>query len=78
MNDNFLYELRNPPPPEFAARLKARLDVQENDARQQRRAIKWFVLGAILMGGTALAFVSPSVRQAAWTMIVQLRGAPTF
>ena len=78
MNDDFLYELRNPPPPEFVARLKARLDLQANDAREQRRAIKWFVLGAMLMGGTALAFVSPSVRQAAWTMIVQLRGAPTL
>jgi ABC-type phosphate transport system substrate-binding protein len=76
MNDNFLYELRTPPSPEFASRLKARLDLQANEARQRRRSVRWFVFGAILMGGTALALVSPSVRQAAWTMIVQLRGSP--
>jgi phosphate transport system substrate-binding protein len=76
MNDNFLYDLRSPPSPQFAARLKARLDLQASETRQKRRAFKWFVFGAILMGGTALAFVSPSVRQAAWTMVVQFRGSP--
>lgn len=74
MNDNFLYELRTQPSPEFAARLKARIDLQASETRQKRREFKWFVFGAILMGGTALAFVSPSVRQAAWTMVVQFRG----
>jgi hypothetical protein len=75
MNDNFLYELRSPPPPEFASRLKARLDLQASEARQKRRSFTWFVVGAILMGGTALAFVSPAVRQATLAKITQWRGA---
>jgi phosphate transport system substrate-binding protein len=77
MNDNFLYELRSPPPAGFAARLKARLDLQASEARQKRRAFKWFVFGAILMGGTALAFVSPSLRQATVAMIMRFRGTAT-
>jgi hypothetical protein len=52
MSDHFLYELREPPPPEFAARLQKRLDRQPS---LRARSIK-LLLGCLLFG-TAFAFV---------------------
>jgi hypothetical protein len=51
MNDDFLYELREPPPAAFAARLQSRLDRQ---APARARPIK-MLLGCFLFG-TAFAF----------------------
>jgi phosphate transport system substrate-binding protein len=75
IDDNFLYELRTQPPPGFASRLKAKLDRQANEADAKRRAFKWFVFGAILMGGTALALVSPSLRQATVARVMNFWGS---
>ncbi|HVF16302.1 MAG TPA: hypothetical protein VNA21_05305, partial [Steroidobacteraceae bacterium] len=77
MNDEFLYDLRAPPSQAFAAQLKARLDIHASDAQRQRRAVKWFTLGAIFMGGVALAFLSPAVREVAMALMLQFRGAPS-
>jgi phosphate transport system substrate-binding protein len=71
-DDNFLYALRTQPSSQFAARLKARLDRQASDAGDKRRSTAWFVFGAILMGGAALAYVSPSVRQASVAVIINV------
>jgi hypothetical protein len=51
MNDHFLYELREPPPAAFAARLQRRLDRQPSSGA---RSIK--LLLACLLFGTAFAF----------------------
>ncbi|HEV7715663.1 MAG TPA: hypothetical protein VGO53_08705, partial [Steroidobacteraceae bacterium] len=59
MNDEFLHRLRTEPPPEFAARLKARLD---RGAR--KRAMPWGAIVGVLLFGTAFAFVSPAARHA--------------
>jgi phosphate transport system substrate-binding protein len=74
MNDDFLYELRNNPPAEFATRLKAQLERQTVEMLRKQRAFRWAAIAAMLVGSTALAFVSPALRQATLTMIVQLRG----
>src|SRR5688572_18064039 len=74
MNDDFLYELRDNPPAEFATRLKAQLERQAVEMLRKQRAFRWAAIAAMLVGSTALAFVSPAVRQATLTMIVQLRG----
>jgi phosphate transport system substrate-binding protein len=62
VNDEFLYRLRQPPPPAFAARLRARLESQALRRRFRGRQITLYTLIACSLGGTALALVSPSVR----------------
>lgn len=74
MNDDFLYDLRNDPPAEFATRLKAQLERQTVEAQRKQRAFRWAAIAAMLVSTTALAFVSPTLRQATLTMIVQFRG----
>lgn len=74
MNDDFLYDLRNNPSAEFATRLKAQLERQTVEAQRRQRAFRWAAIAAMLVGSTAIAFVSPTVRQATLAMIVQLRG----
>ena len=56
MNDEFLYRLRKDPPPRFAARLKARLDVLAPPSLLASRSflIRTLVT-VILIGGSALA-----------------------
>jgi cytochrome c556 len=70
MNDDFLYRLRVDPSPEFAARLKVRLDAQSSG---MRRISRWGM--PMLIFGTAFALALPQVRDA----IVQLltRAPPT-
>jgi hypothetical protein len=58
MNDHFLYELREPPPAAFAARLQRRLDRQPS---HRARSIK-LLLGCLLFG-TAFAFFYRGARQ---------------
>ena len=58
MNDHFLYELREPPPPAFAARLQRRLDRQ---SPLRARSIK-LLLGCLLFG-TVFAFVYRGAHQ---------------
>lgn len=74
MNDDFLYDLRNNPPSEFATRLKAQLERQTVETQRRQRAFRWASIAAVLVGSTALALVSPTVRQTALTMIVHVRG----
>jgi cytochrome c556 len=57
MNDDFLYRLRTEPSPELAARLKAKLGL----ALRKRVSSVRLIL-ALLVCGTALALVAPSVR----------------
>lgn len=54
MNDQFLYELRRPPPARFARRLKRQLDQQ---ASRPARRFSWSrtLLTLFLIGGSALA-----------------------
>jgi phosphate transport system substrate-binding protein len=77
MNDEFLYELRSPPPRAFAAQLKARLDIQASEGRSQRRAFRWSRLGVICMGSVSLAFFSPAVREGATSILFQFRALPS-
>jgi cytochrome c556 len=58
MNDDFLYRFRADPSPDFAARLKARLDAS---ASARKRGLRWGVFTLIF--GAALAFAVPAVRQ---------------
>lgn len=74
MNDDFLYDLRNNPPAEFATRLKAQLERQTVERQRKQRVFRWAAIAAMLVGSTAIAFVSPTVRQATVAVIVQLRG----
>lgn len=55
MNDEFLYRLRKDPPPEFAARLKARLDLQPRPWFATRSSLLRSVIVALLVGGSVLA-----------------------
>ena len=71
MNDEFLHRLRQPPPAAFAARLRARLESQAMVRRFRTRQFTLYALIACLLGGTALALVSPSVRTATASMIQQ-------
>ena len=59
MNDDFLYRLRVDPSPEFAARLKTRLDAQ---SRVAARAARWGI--PLLLFGAAFALALPQVRDA--------------
>jgi phosphate transport system substrate-binding protein len=63
MNDDFLHRLREPPPPAFAARLKARLDAIPGAAVPARRPItlRAMLLG-VLIGGAAFAVTAISIR----------------
>ena len=58
MNDDFLHRMRAAPPPEFLARLKAKLDRQTQAARFPRPLIVRAALIGLLMGGAAFAITS--------------------
>jgi len=67
MDDNFLHGLRRDPSPEFARRLKTRLDELDAHARTRRfspRAARWTALAASL-ALVAFAFTLPIVRAGA-------------
>ena len=75
MNDEFLHQLRTPPSPEFAARLKRRLDLQATAPSSRK---KYWLLGLLVVsiaGTTAVAFVSPA-RNVVATVIQRIAGAP--
>src|SRR6188768_205117 len=61
MNDQFLHRLREPPPLRFATALKAKLDLRAGVAATRKRFL--YLMSLLVIGGTALAFVSPSVRE---------------
>jgi phosphate transport system substrate-binding protein len=54
MNDQFLYDLRRPPPPAFSRRLKRQLD-QQASQRTNRFSLRRTLLTLFLIGGSALA-----------------------
>ena len=63
MNEELLYRLRPAPSPEFVARLKKKLDRQaETKASNRHRIFIRSLIGALLVGGTALAVTSLSDR----------------
>ena len=72
MNDEFLHRLRRPPPAAFAARLRARLESQAVARRFRSRHITLYALIACLLGGTALALVSPAVRTVASSVVQRM------
>lgn len=72
MNDDFLHQLRQPPPAAFAARLRARLESQSVVRRFRGRQFTLYALIACLLGSTSLALVSPSLRQVAGTVVRQM------
>jgi cytochrome c556 len=59
MNDRFLYRLRVEPSPEFATRLKARLDAQSRSTL--KRVSRWGI--PLLIFGVAFALSLPQVRE---------------
>jgi phosphate transport system substrate-binding protein len=62
MDDDFIYRLRPRPSPEFAARLKAKLDRQETPkSAQSWRSLRMLII-ALLIGGAAFAAVAFSIR----------------
>ena len=63
MNDDFLHRLRETPPPDFAARLKARLDEMPIEGAPVRRSItlRALLLG-FMIGGAAFAVTAISIR----------------
>lgn len=65
MNDEFLHRLRKPPPPRFAAALKARLDALDGTPRPAGTWLRTLLL-MFVAGGAAVA-----------TTLIVLRGAPT-
>jgi len=73
MNDDFLYGLRKPPPARFSANLKARLDRQGPLDDPRKRRTKLVTVIALLLGGGAFALASPTVRQAVFACIAELR-----
>jgi formylglycine-generating enzyme required for sulfatase activity len=62
MNDDFLHQLRRPPPLGFAARLRIKLNLpaETNGAPKFRVVSTWVALA--LLGGAAFAAASPGVR----------------
>lgn len=62
MNDDFLYELREQPPPAFARRLKARLDEQDTGRGPMRSRYLRGIGVALLLGGTAYAISTGSLK----------------
>lgn len=54
MNDEFLYKLRRPPPPEFSRRLKHQLE-QQAARRTRRFSVMRTLVTLVLLGGSALA-----------------------
>lgn len=58
MNDEFLHRLRRDPPPEFAARLQARLWQQPALARPRGPSLLRNLVTVLLLGGTAFAVTS--------------------
>lgn len=71
MNDEFLYRLRIDPPPAFAARLKRRL--ASGGSAPRARSIRVFI-AVSLLGASAFAVMSPSVRDRASDLVQVLRG----
>jgi phosphate transport system substrate-binding protein len=61
MNDQFLHRLREQPSLGFATALKAKLDLRAAAAATRKRFL--YLMSSLVIGGAALAFVSPSVRQ---------------
>jgi phosphate transport system substrate-binding protein len=76
MNDEFLYQLREEPPPQFAARLKARLDRQAKAAGSKSWTPRLLrtLTAALLLGATAFAMMLPSVRESVRTLYVFVGG----
>jgi phosphate transport system substrate-binding protein len=75
MNDEFLHELRTPPSPAFAARLKRQLDSKAAVAASRKT---YWLLGLVavsILGSTAVAFVLPA-RNAVAVIIQRIAGAP--
>ena len=65
--DDFIYRLRPQPPPQFAARLKAKLDRQAPEPAA-RRWVRWPLILGIFIGGltfAAVAFLVPHLRTSA-------------
>jgi phosphate transport system substrate-binding protein len=62
MSDEFLYRLRISPPPGFTAQLKLRLDAQAAMQARRRTYRRLSILAGLFCAGTALALVSPSLR----------------
>ena len=62
MSDEFLYRLRVTPPPALAAQLKLRLDAQAALQARRRTYRRLSVFAGLFLAGTALALVSPSLR----------------
>jgi phosphate transport system substrate-binding protein len=64
MNDQFLYELRRPPPPAFARRLKSQLDQQASQRARRfsptRTLLTLFLIGCSALAGAYLAMNSRS------------------
>lgn len=73
MNDEFLYRLRAEPPPAFAARLRSRLERQSSGSVTRSRVIRTFI-AVSLMGASAFAVMSPTVRDKASAFVQSLRG----
>ena len=59
MNDEFLYQLREPPSKRFTKELKARLEMQSAVAAARRKFARWVVLCSVLVGATAVALFDP-------------------
>lgn len=55
MTDEFLHRLRKDPPPEFAARLHARLRLQPTPVRSRAPSLLRTLVTVLLLGGTAFA-----------------------
>jgi phosphate transport system substrate-binding protein len=75
MNDEFLHQLRTPPSPAFAARLKRKLDSQAASSSSRRNYWLLGVLVVSILGSTAVAFVLPA-RNVVAVVIQKIAGAP--
>jgi phosphate transport system substrate-binding protein len=69
MSDEFLYRLRRTPSPDFAARLKKKLDRQAAETASRKRVLRWCAALGILLCGTSFALISPTVRSYAVSVI---------
>lgn len=77
MNDEFLYRLRKQPPADFAVRLKAKLDRRRPLEAPRKRGVSFFAVMALLLGGSAFAWVSPAIRTTVIGFFAQLRAEET-
>jgi phosphate transport system substrate-binding protein len=64
MNDDFLQRLREQPPAELQARLKARLDDQPYQRQRSLARRTSYFVAAALLGGVAIVAIAPVVRNA--------------